>query len=236
MAFAKFNAIVSPTFVVAFQSFIAVCGLIVYILFFITLLKNRSRFLKNTFWILTLHLFFVDCLYLIVALLYELPCVYFSKQVYPVVIADTFANLNMIFYNTILMMMVLMSVDRFVKVVVQGNLLSKFDSPFFIHILACFCWVIAIVVIAIIHFSGCKKIYMEKFYRYYFICQKSNYIITILNSFSWLNIGLLILLYTLIFIYIKCKRVQVRYDYCTYYNMQHTCDCLIYYKLMEILF
>lgn len=210
MAFAQPGVNVSPVFVVAFQSFSAIFGLIVYVLFFITIVKNRSRFLKNSFWILTLHLFFADCLYLLVALMYELPCVYYQEQVYPIVIADVFANLNTIFFNAILMIMVLMSVDRFVKVVVQGNLAMKFDKPFLVQVLACFCWFSSILHPVIIHFSDCKKIYMERFYRYHFICQKINYLILFLQIFTWINVGLLILLYTVIFIYIKYKRIQVR--------------------------
>lgn len=199
------NNILWPILVVISQAIISLSGLLAYFIFFIIIFRYRTKFLKHSFWILSLHLLFPDCLFLILVFIYELPCIFLQRQVYGADISEAFANLNTIFFFTIILMMVLMCADRYVKVVVQGNLSAIFDSHLFVHITASICWLLSISLVIISHLSGCRKFYMEKFYLYYIICYKTQFAIKVIHGVAWASIGILIFLYCLIFLYIKCK-------------------------------
>lgn len=201
--------IISPVFVAYFQGVLSTCGLLGYGLFIIAILKSKQSFFKNKFWVLALHLFVPDCALLIIVLIYEVPCIYYQKQVYGYTFQQMITNVDISIFFTVSSMMVFMSIDRFIKVVIQGKLALKTNSSVYTHSLAAISWIWGLTVYFILNITKCKKLYLEKVYRYYVLCSLEKFEFLLLTTIAWLNFICITMIYTIILIYIRCKRIKV---------------------------
>lgn len=202
----------SPPFVATVYITLSIFGLIGYSLFLATVLKNRNHFFKNTFWILAIYLSFPDCLFLLITIFYEVPCVITGDQIYGSTIGSTFSNLSSLLFFTIMTMMVFMSVDRLIKVVIQGYLALQFSKTFIVHCLTAISWIWAMILVIIMNVSGCKFRYLQKQYGYDLSCLGDNRTFIFMGCVTYLNFGILVFSYTLIFAYIKCKKLEVQIE------------------------
>lgn len=207
-----YDQVLSPIFAATFQGIVAIGGLIGYMLFLTTIIKNRKEFFKNNFWILAVHLLFPDCFILLTVIVYEVPCVYHQTQVYGTVVGDIFSRSNSLLYYTVMVMMLSMSFERFVKVVIQGSLAKKVNSLLFVHISATISWLVGLIVLLLsLHFK-CHKSYLQYVYRYYIYCDNEQGFVA-LASTAGFCLGSLAVLYTAILVYMRLKTIEVRFLY-----------------------
>lgn len=188
---------------------LSMCGLIINFLIFLILQRFKTRFNTNNFWLLAKHLCAPNLIFLILILFYVVPCTIADDYLFGDELDQILANVFAVTYYVNLMFMFCMSLERFVKVVLQKHWAAAMNSYKTLRIMVGYCWSTAICIVLILNLIRCRREYNIQLSRFPDFCPHkaiSNFML----CFNYFFAGLIVAMYATILVYIRIKMCEVR--------------------------